>query len=208
MSEVREIGRPRRAVGRSAARLAAVQALFQVDTRGIDALSVVEEFRRQRLSDADTEEGQPDLSRADAKHFAALVLGAALRASEVDALIDAVLPVDWPRARLDPVVRAALRAGCFELLARDDVPVRVAIDEYVAIARAFFDGAEPGFVNGVLDALARRIRPDAFILGERGRSGSADDSGTTTGIAQGEDAKPDESPGESAPRESNSADPG
>jgi N utilization substance protein B len=189
MSEVRETGRPRRAVGRSTARLAAVQALFQIDTRGIDAPSVVEEFRRHRLSDADTEEGQPDLSRADAKHFAALVLGAALRANEVDALIDAVLPVDWPRARLDPVVRATLRAGCFELLARDDVPVRVAIDEYVAIARAFFDGAEPGFVNGVLDALARRIRPDAFILGERGVGGGADEPDATTGTAAGEGAR-------------------
>lgn len=168
MSEVKDPGRPRRAIGRSSARLAAVQALFQVDTRGSDAQSVVEEFRRHRLSDADTEEGQPDLSRADAKHFAALVLGAAMRASEVDALIDAVLPADWPRARLDPVLRATLRAGCFELLARDDVPVRVAIDEYVAIARAFFDGSEPGFVNGVLDALARRIRPSAFVTGEGG----------------------------------------
>jgi N utilization substance protein B len=168
MSEVADTSRPRRAIGRSTARLAAVQALFQVDTRGSDANSVVEEFRRHRLSDVDTEEGQPDLSRADAKHFAALVLGAAMRAGEVDALIDAVLPADWPRARLDPVVRATLRAGCFELLARDDVPVRVAIDEYVAIARAFFDGAEPGFVNGVLDALARRIRPDAFVTGEGG----------------------------------------
>jgi len=168
MSAASDPGRPRRAVGRSSARLAAVQALFQVDTRAADAQSVVDEFRRHRLTDADTAEGQPDLSRADAKHFAALVLGAAMRAGEVDMLVDSVLPADWPRMRLDPVVRAILRAGCFELLARDDVPVRVTIDEYVAIARAFFEGGEPGFVNGVLDALAHRLRPDAFVTGDGG----------------------------------------
>lgn len=168
MTAERDAGRPGRAVRRSSARLAAVQALFQVDTRGTDAQAVVDEFRSHRLSDADTQEGQPDLSRADGKHFAALVLGAAIRADEVDALIDSVLPAGWPRSRLDPVVRAILRAGCFELLARDDVPVRVAIDEYVAIARAFFDGAEPGFVNGVLDALARRLRPEGFVIGDGG----------------------------------------
>lgn len=164
----RDAGRPRRAVGRSTARLAAVQALFQIDTRGTTAQAVVDEFRNHRLSDADVGEGQPDLSRADGKHFASLVLGADLRADEVDALVDSVLPKDWPRARLDPVVRAILRTGCFELLARDDVPVRVTIDEYVAIAKAFFEGAEPGFVNGVLDALAKRLRPDAFVTGDGG----------------------------------------
>ncbi len=156
---------PRRAVHRTSARLAAVQALFQVAERGLDAQSVVDEFRNHRLSDADIEEGQPDLSGADTRHFAAIVLGAWMRAEEIDALLDAVLPANWPRHRLDPVVRAILRAGCFELLARDDVPSRVVVDEYVTLARAFSDGADPGFVNGTLDALARRLRPRDFAPG-------------------------------------------
>ena len=160
-----DTGRTRRAVARSGARLAAVQALFQVDNRGAGAEAVVEEFRHFRLTDGDTIDGQPDLSGADTKHFAALVLGTAMRLAEIDVKLDAALPADWPRARLDPVVCAILRAGIFELLARDDVPVRVVIDEYVSIAHAFFDAAEPRFVNGLLDALARQLRPDAFVTG-------------------------------------------
>jgi len=156
---------PRRAHHRSSARLAAVQALFQVAERGIDAQAVVDEFRSHRLSDADVGEGQPDLSNADRRHFAAIVLGASIRAAEIDALIDAVLPSDWPRHRLDPVVRAILRAACFELLARDDVPSRAVLDEYVALARAFSGDADLGFVNANLDALARRVRPQDFAPG-------------------------------------------
>jgi N utilization substance protein B len=151
-----------RAVARSAARLAAVQALYQADCRAVAAEQVIDEFRRFRLSDADEGEGQPDLSRADAKHFAAVALGAELRGAEIDALIDARLPTAWPRARLDRVVRAILRAAGFELVARDDVPAKVVIDEYVSIARAFFCGAEPGFINAILDRLARERRPAEF----------------------------------------------
>lgn len=157
--------RPRHARHRSSARLAAVQALFQAAERGLDAQSVVDEFRSHRLSAADVEEGQPDLSNADSRHFTAIVLGASIRAAEIDALIDAVLPAGWPRHRIDPVVRAILRAGCFELLARDDVPARVVVDEYVSLARAFFEGGDLGFVNANLDALARRVRPQDFAAG-------------------------------------------
>lgn len=154
--------RPRRGGARTASRLAAVQALFQISATGVDAARAVDEFRAHRLGKADMDQGQPDLAHADAGHFAAIVLGASLRADEIDALIAAVLPADWPARRIDPVVRAILRAGCFELLARDDVPVRVVVDEYVSIAHAFFSGVEAGFANAMLDALARRIRPDAF----------------------------------------------
>jgi len=155
-----------RPVGRSAARLAAVQALFQIDSTGTDPQAAVQEFRTHRLGAADTGEGQPDLGHADKSFFAAIVLGAALRASEVDALIVATLPAQWSLRRIDPVLRALLRAGCFELLARDDVPARVSVDEYVSIAHAFFEGPNPGFANAMLDALARRIRPDEFATAD------------------------------------------
>jgi N utilization substance protein B len=158
--------RSRHAMSRSLTRLAGIQALFQIDRRGLDPHSVIEEFRMHRLGDADLDEGQPDLTRADRRQFASLVLGTMLRAEEIDGLIDAVLPRDWARDRLDPVIRAILRAGCFELLAREDVPTGVAIDEYVSIARAFFAETEAGFVNGVLGALARRLRPDLVRAGD------------------------------------------
>lgn len=163
--------RPRRGGARTASRLAAVQALFQISATGLDPARAVDEFRTHRLGKADVDEGQPDLAHADPGHFAAIVLGAALRADEIDALIGAVLPADWPARRIDPVLRAILRAGCFELLARDDVPVRVVVDEYVSIAHAFFSGVEAGFANAMLDALARRIRPDAFEPAHGGPSG-------------------------------------
>lgn len=151
-----------RAMGRSAARLAAVQALFQIDSTGTDPQAAVQEFLAHRLGAADTGEGQPDLGHADKSFFAAIVLGASMRAGEIDALIGATLPAQWSLRRIDPVLRALLRAGCFELLARDDVPARVVADEYVSIAHAFFEGPNPGFANALLDALARRIRPDDF----------------------------------------------
>lgn len=169
MSDVPDEAEPRerpvkapRAASRRAARLAAIQALFQIDATGVDPQRAVAEFRAHRFGSADIAEGQPDLGHADTAHFAAIVLGAAIRGAEIDALIAAVLPADWSIGRLDPVVRAILRAGCFELLARDDVPVRVAVDEYVSIAHAFFDGPQSGFANAMMDALAKRLRPDAF----------------------------------------------
>jgi N utilization substance protein B len=160
-----------RAAARSAARLAAVQALFQVDSTGVDPRAAVQEFRAHRLGTGDADTGQPDLGHADTGHFAAIVLGASMRAGEIDALIAATLPTDWTLRRIDPVIRAILRAGCFELLARDDVPVRVAVDEYVSIAHAFFEGPNPGFANAMLDALARRIRPEAFVAGHDQQGG-------------------------------------
>ena len=77
---------------------------------------------------------------------------------DVDGIVAASLPADWPLARLESVLRAILRAGCYELLARSDVPARVVINEYVEVAHAFFSGKEPGLANGVLDRLARTLR--------------------------------------------------
>ena len=163
--------RPRRAAQRSAARLAAVQALFQVDSVGLDPHAAVEEFRVHRLGGADVDEGQPDLGHADAKHFAAIVLGASIRAAEIDALIAAVLPGGWSLDRIDPVIRALLRAGCFELRAGDDVPGRVVRDDYVPSANAFFEGVQTGCAHSMLDALARRVRPEGFGAGHGPASG-------------------------------------
>ena len=85
---------------------------------------------------------------------------AAAARADLDAAIDEALTPDWPIDRLDRVIKAILRAGCFELRDRADVPPRVVISEYVDVAKAFFSGKEPGLVNGVLDRLARRFRPD------------------------------------------------
>ena len=142
---------------RGAARLAAVQALYQLDMTGAPVDRVVDEFVRHRLG------GDIDGARylaADGVHFAELVRNAAAASADLDAAIDEVLTPDWPLGRLDRVIKAVLRAGCYELRDRADVPPRVVISEYVDIAKAFFSGKEPGLVNGVLDRLARRFRPD------------------------------------------------
>ena len=140
---------------RSAARLAAVQALYQVEFGGGQATQVIQEFIDHRLGFEVDGETYHD---ADADFFRAVVAGTNARTAEVDALLaEALAPARSP-ARLDGILRALLRAGAFELLVRKDVPARVVIDEYLDVAHAFFDGPEPGLVNGVLDALGRRLR--------------------------------------------------
>lgn len=141
---------------RGAARLAAVQALYQAELTGATGAEVVDEFIAHRLGrDIDG----VTCAEADAVFFAELVRGTLERRDEVDRLLDDALVEGWPLGRLDRTLRATLRAGTFELLARPDVPARVVIDEYLDVAHAFFDGAEPGLVNGVLDGLGRRLRP-------------------------------------------------
>jgi N utilization substance protein B len=141
---------------RSAARLAAVQALYQIDLTSTDSKSVIDEFRRHRLG------VEEDGARADETFFADLVAGVSARQAEIDGTLVPMLAENWTLERLETVLRAVLRAGAFEMMARGDVPARVVIDEYVQIARAFFAGREPAFVNGVLDRLARQLRPDEF----------------------------------------------
>lgn len=142
---------------RSAARLAAVQALYQIELTGALPAAVIEEFRGHRLGVSPEDDGP---SAADESYFSELVSGASARREEIDAAIIPLLAAGWTLVRLEAVTRAMLRAGGFELLARGDVPARVVIDEYMQIAHAFFSGKEPAFVNGVLDRLARRFRPD------------------------------------------------
>lgn len=142
---------------RSVARLAAVQALYQMEVSGIGADAVVREFRDHRF-DGDIDGGT--LATADEDFFAQLVRGVVAAQADVDAAVTRRLAAGWPLRRIDATARAILRAGAFELMRVPDVPIEVAIDEYVEIAKSFFAGPEPAFINGALDAIARDERAD------------------------------------------------
>jgi len=153
--------RPKSGVkARSAARLAAVQALYQIEVTGRPAVGVIKEFVAHRLG-VETDEGEK-LHDADQDFFADLVRGASDRRAEIDTLITPALTADWPLDRLDSILRALVRIAVYEFLARVDVPAKVVINEYLDVAHAFFAGAEPAFANGVLNTLARRLRPAEF----------------------------------------------
>ena len=143
---------------RRAARLAAVQALYQMELNGDDAESVTAEFIDHRLG------REPEISGgdADAEFFGAVVRGVPQHQVEIDQAIAKVLSKDWKLERVDSILRAILRAGTFELIGRPDVPARAVIDEYVELAHAFFSGDEPKFVNAALDKLAHRKRAREF----------------------------------------------
>jgi len=142
---------------RSVARLAAVQALYQLELNpDLSGEAVVREFGRHRLG---REIDGEHYGEADEAMFADIVGGVVANRDELDAQISAALVDDWPLARLETVLRAVLRAAAYELAHRPDVPPRVTIREYGTIAHAFFTGKEPGLVIGVLDHLARNLRP-------------------------------------------------
>ncbi|WP_300542892.1 transcription antitermination factor NusB [Maricaulis sp.] len=144
---------------RRAARLAAVQALYQMEIAGRGASSVIREFRDHRFGS--TGEGE-EFVEADEDFFEALVAGVVDKQAKVDPTIDGLLADGWRMERLDSTVRAILRAAGYELFERIDVPARVVIDEYIDVANAFFEGSEPKFVNAALDRCAREARPDEF----------------------------------------------
>ncbi len=144
---------------RSAARLAAVQAIYQMDVGGTATEEVVAEFEAHRLG-RETEGVR--YRDADAAFFRDIVNGVVRDQRELDPQIHDTLAAGWPLVRLDVTLRAILRSAAHELKSRADVPARVVIDEYVDVAKAFFDGEEPRVVNGVLDVLARRMRPAEF----------------------------------------------
>jgi transcription antitermination protein NusB len=150
---------------RSVSRLAAVQALYQIDLSGADPDSVVAEFVKHRLG---REIDGENYGEADPALFADIVAGAILRQADLDRAISGVLTPDWPLQRLETVLRAILRAGAYELQERADVPARVVISEYLDIAHAFYAGKEPGLINGVLDRLAHVLRPGELRDGQRG----------------------------------------
>ncbi len=140
---------------RSVARLAAVQALYQMETSNAGVETVVREFADHRF-DRDLE-GEA-LAAADEAFFAEIVRGAVAEQSPIDRAIARRLATGWKLERIDATLRAILRAGAFELMRRPDVPVEVVIDEYLEITKSFFEGPEAGFVNGALDAIARDER--------------------------------------------------
>ena len=140
---------------RSVARLAAVQALYQMEVSGVGSEAVVREFIDHRF---DTDLEGERLAPADEAYFRDIVRGVVERQSGIDKAIVRRLAENWRLERIDATLRAILRAGAFELIARADAPTEVVIDEYVEIAKSFFDGPEPGFVNGALDAIARDER--------------------------------------------------
>lgn len=155
MSEKRR-GKP---VERAAARLGAVQALYQMDISGSDVGETLAQFSSRAVGE-NFDDG--DCGEADYKHLREVVDGVVREQKAIDPQVDQILDKAWPLHRLDSTVRAILRAGAYELMFMARVPARVAISEYVDVADAFFDKEEPRFVNGVLDRLARLRRPDEF----------------------------------------------
>jgi N utilization substance protein B len=149
---------------RTASRVAAVQALFQSEQAGLAVESVIDEFIRHRLGElpgtGGYEEGR--IPQAEVGLFARIVRAASAQAETTDRMLATLLPAEWPLERLDPVLRALLRAGAAELAMADGPPGRVVINEYLDIAHGFFTGDEPRMANGLLDRMARTLRPGDF----------------------------------------------
>ena len=144
-----------RSKARSAARLAAVQALYQLDMEAPSMAQLLDEFHRHRLG-AEIEGDQ--YAEAEVAFFDDVVQGVSARKDEIDELLTSKLAAGWKIERLDKTMLQVLRAGTFELLARADVPTPTVITEYVDVAHAFFEAREAKFVNGLLDALAKVVR--------------------------------------------------
>ncbi|WP_265515480.1 transcription antitermination factor NusB [Nitratireductor luteus] len=140
---------------RGAARLAAVQALYQMDIGGTGLLETTAEYEAFRLG---KEIDGATYREADAQWFRAILSGVVEAQKTIDPVIRQSLTEDWPLSRLDSTLRAILRAGVYELMKRADVPVAVIVSEYVDIAKAFYSEDEPKLVNAVLDRVARRSR--------------------------------------------------
>jgi N utilization substance protein B len=150
---------------RTASRMAAVQALYQMDIAGTDLNDVIHEFVTIRFPTA--EDGEM-LAGADPVFFAEILRGVVRRQRDIDPMVDEGLATGWRLTRVDSILRAILRGGTFELMERRDVPARVAINEYINVAHAFFDEDEPKVVNGLLDKLAHKLRPSEFEPEARG----------------------------------------
>lgn len=159
----------------SSARLAAVQAIYQMDMTGVGAETVLGEFLIHRSGAALDESGHA--AEADRALFVELVRGVAQHRAEIDRMIASMLVEDWPLERIEKVMAAILRAGAYELGHRPGVPARVAISEYVDVADAFLDKREVGMVNGVLDGLARLLREAEMGTGPGARKAGTNSTG-------------------------------
>ena len=144
-----------RSLSCSAARLAAVQALYQLEMEATPLPQLLHEFHQHRLG-ATIEDAT--YAEAEIAFFDDLVTGTDARREEIDQLVAGRLAEGWSLARLDKPMKAILRAGAYELIARPDVPTATVISEYIDVAHAFFDKRETGFVNGLLDAIAKTAR--------------------------------------------------
>ncbi len=170
MSEPAEKGPEKTGNRRSAARLAAVQALYEMDLADAGPDAVLEEFLQKRWRQDSNEGGQdgdPDdcgdtMIAPDNKWLGELVHGVTSQREELDGLIGPALSGEWTVKRLEALLRVILRAGVFELKSKPNVPANVVISEYLDVAHAFFEDKETGLVNGVLDHLARKLRAGEF----------------------------------------------
>jgi N utilization substance protein B len=152
----------RQANRRGAARLAAVQALYQMDLAATPINEALAQFESHWIGrEVEGEEYLP----AEAAHFRDVVRGVVEDQRKLDPMIDQALQKGWPLKRIETVLRAILRAGAYELDRKPDVPARVVVAEYVDVAHAFVDREETGMINAVLDQLARQLRPDEFAAG-------------------------------------------
>jgi transcription antitermination protein NusB len=144
---------------KSAARLGAVQALYQMDLAGTDVGETLAQFS-SRVVGENFEDGQ--CGEADFKFLKLVVDGTVREQATIDPAVDQILDNAWPIHRLDSTVRAILRAAAYEIIFLENVPTRVSISEYLDVAGAFFGEEEPRFINGVLNTLARARRPQEF----------------------------------------------
>jgi N utilization substance protein B len=150
----------RKANRRGAARLAAVQALYQMDLAGTPLSDILAEFQSHWIGqEVDGSQYLP----AEAAFFRSIVQGVLDEQRKLDPMIDKALQGGWPLKRVESLLRAVLRAGVYELSSRSDVPARVVVSEYVDVAHAFLDADETGMVNAVLDQLARQLRAGEFV---------------------------------------------
>ncbi|MDY7099447.1 MAG: transcription antitermination factor NusB [Pseudomonadota bacterium] len=149
-----------RSQARSTARLAAVQALYQIQMEGTAVNRLLDEFHQHRIGREidDEDHGDATYAEAEIEFFDDIVRGVDARREEIDEALSARLSDGWTLTRLDKTMLQVLRAGAYELIARADVPTATAINEYVDVAKAFFDDREAKFVNGILDALAKEVR--------------------------------------------------
>jgi N utilization substance protein B len=170
---------------RGAARLAAVQALYQMDLTSAKLMEVVTEFENYRLGKEVDADSGPDVYReSDPQWFRAILSGVLASQKKIDPIIQNTLPSDWPLSRVETLLRSILRAGVWELLAKKDVPAKVIINEYLDVTKAFFEEDEYKLVNGLLDRVARKHREELLEL----PSGPEDETSQTSEDENGTDA--------------------